>query len=139
MRFGKIENGVLVEIVLEEKEGYVAVPDDAVCGQILQADGSFVNPPPSLDTIKARYEIAVQNFINAAAVSAGYDSIASAVTYADEPAVPKFQAEGQALRAWRSLCWAYCYQALDDVQSGERPQPTVEELIDELPALALPA
>ena len=36
----------------------------------------------------------------------GYDDIKSAVGYAEEPMVPQYQAEGRALRAWRSVCWS---------------------------------
>ena len=58
---------------------------------------------------------------------------------ADEPAVPRFQAEGLVFREWRSLCWAHCYAVLDAVNAGEREIPTSVELIAELPPLALPA
>lgn len=85
------------------------------------------------------FRSAIQQHLDAAAVEAGYDDIKTAVTYAEEPAVPKFQAEGQAFREWRSLCWAYGYSQLDAVEAGERPKPTVEALIAELPALVLPA
>lgn len=85
------------------------------------------------------YEAAVQRHMDNLAFAAGYDDIKTAVTYADEPAVAKFQQEGQAFRAWRSLCWAYCYEQLAAVQTNQRPQPTVEELLGELPTLLLPA
>lgn len=84
--------------------------------------------------VKASYEFAVQNHLDAKAKELQFDSIHTAVTYADEPSVPRFQADGIALRAWRSLVWAAVYQALDDVMAGQRPQPTVDELIEELPA-----
>ena len=67
-----------------------------------------------------------------------YDDIKAAVTYAEEPAVPLFQAEGRALRAWRSLVWAHCYQVLADALAGTRAIPTAAQLIAELPALDLP-
>lgn len=78
---------------------------------------------------------AVQSHLDAAARAAGYDDIKSAVTYADEPAVPKFQQEGQRFRAWRSLVWAACYVMLDDVMAGTRAVPTVDELLAELPKM----
>lgn len=87
----------------------------------------------------ADYTVAVQNALDAAAFAAGYDDIKSAVTYADEPSVPSFQAEGQAFRLWRSLCWQYCIDQHALVMTGQRTAPTVEELIAELPALVLPA
>lgn len=98
-------------------------------------DGSTVLPPlpPTPDQIQTRLTLAVQAHLDAAAQALGYDDIKSAVTYADEPSVPRFQADGQALRSWRSQVWALCYEILDAVQSGRRDAPTVEGLIAELP------
>ncbi|MCX7779602.1 MAG: hypothetical protein N2491_01650 [Negativicutes bacterium] len=81
---------------------------------------------------------AVQAHMDTKARAKGYDNLLSAVTYAEEPTVPKFQAEGVAFRAWRSAVWAYCYEQLDAVLSGQRETPTVEQLISELPPLVLP-
>lgn len=78
---------------------------------------------------------AVQAHLDSTAQAAGYDNVTSAVTYADEPVVPKFQAEGKAFRAWRSLVWAHCIKVLDEVNSGARNIPTESELIGELPIL----
>jgi hypothetical protein len=96
---------------------------------------------PAQDTaaITRQYEQAVQAKLDAAAVAARYDSIATAVSYAEEPAVPKFQADGIAFRAWRSLVWAYAYEQLAKVLAGEREQPTIEAFLLELPELVLPA
>lgn len=88
-------------------------------------------------TVEA-YKSAIQLHMDAAAQSAGYDDIKTAVTYAEEPSVAKFQAEGQAFRAWRSKCWAYCYEQLALIQGGKRSQPTIPELLAELPPLELP-
>lgn len=82
----------------------------------------------------------VQGRIDEVARSFGYGDpnrpevspILHAVSYADEPAVPRFQAEGQALRAWRSNTWAYCGQVLNAVAQGQRPTPTGPELLAEL-------
>ena len=80
----------------------------------------------------------VQAHLDAAAKAAGYDNIYTAVTYADEPAVPRFQAEGQAFRAWRSLVWDAANAIRAAVEDGTRPVPTAAELLAELPALTLP-
>ena len=93
---------------------------------------------PSADETTKTYELAIQGKLDAAAIVARYDSIATAVSYAEEPAVPKFQKDGIAFRAWRSLVWAYAYEQLALVLAGEREQPTVEEFLAELPALELP-
>lgn len=85
---------------------------------------------PTLDQLVADITTAVQAHLDAAARAAGYDDIRSVVTYADEPAVPKFQADGQAFRAWRSLVWAKCYELL---AAGK--QLTAEAVIAQLPQL----
>lgn len=94
--------------------------------------------PPSVEQLRALRVAAVQRHLDVAAQALGYDDIKTAVTYADEPAVPRFQAEGQALRAWRSRVWEHCYKVLSDVQSGVRSTPEEPELLAELPALVLP-
>ena len=89
--------------------------------------------------VMAEFEQAVQGKLNSAAIAAKYDSIENAVSYAEEPAVPKFQNDGKAFRAWRSKVWAYAYEQLALVLAGEREQPTVEAFLLELPVLQLPA
>lgn len=91
------------------------------------------NTLPSLQD----YKSAVQLFMDNKANSFGYDDIKSAVTYAEEPSVPKFQREGKSFRAWRSLCWAYCYEQYSKVQNKERTVPSVLELVLELPSFVL--
>lgn len=91
--------------------------------------------PPTPEMVQAAMTSVVQLHMDTVARSWGYDSIASAVTYADEPAVEQFQLEGRSLRAWRSLVWADCYEKLGAVTRQERPIPTAEELIYELPGI----
>ena len=93
---------------------------------------------PTADQIKAALIIAVQAHLDATAAAHGYDSIYTACTYADEPAVALFQSEGQVLRAWRSLVWAHCHQVMADVMAQARAVPTAAELIAELPVLVMP-
>lgn len=124
-------------------EQFAEVLDAREAGKIIAADGNgypiFLDPPPpTIEQMVEKYREAIQKHLDDAARAAGYDDIRTAVTYADEPAVAKFQAEGQAFRAWRSLVWAYGYEQVDAVTAGEREQPTIDELISELPALVLP-
>lgn len=95
--------------------------------------------PPTAEQLQWQYTDAIQRHMDHASQALGYDHLTNAVTYAEEPAVPKFQAEGQAFRAWRSLVWAYAYAQLDAVKNGQREMPTIPELIAELPELELPA
>lgn len=132
--------GDAVEITADQHAELIA---GQAVGKRIVADPAgrpmLVDPPPLTDEqVAGNLSDAVQRFLDAAARAQGYDDIRSAVTYADEPAVPKFQAEGQALRAWRSLVWARCYEVLDAVKAGSRAVPTEAELIGELPALVMP-
>lgn len=94
-------------------------------------------PPPTEQQLIEQFTREVQDKLDSTARAYGYDSIGNAVTYAEEPAVPKFQSEGRAFRAWRSACWAYCYSQLDAVQNGQRAMPTPQDLVAELPALEM--
>lgn len=91
----------------------------------------------SPEEIKLNLTNKVQFFIDSKAQSFGYSDIKTAVTYAEENSVPKFQIEGLAFRKWRSLVWEKCYLILSEVQSGQRDIPTAEELISELPLLEI--
>jgi hypothetical protein len=129
--------GDVVEITAEEHATLLA---GQTAGKVIAADenGRPVlqdPPPPTAEQTIEAMRAAIQAHMDAAANGYGYDDVKAAVTYAEEPAVPKFQAEGRAFRAWRSLVWGYAYDVLDKVQAGQRPQPTADQIISELPAL----
>lgn len=90
---------------------------------------------PTEAELTSIYEQAVQAKLDGAARDRGYDSISTAISYAEEPAVAKFQNDGKVLRAWRSSVWEYAYAQLAAVKAGEREQPTVDEFLGELPVL----
>lgn len=121
----------------------------AVLGDYLVEDYA----PPVVDNSEAeflalvkQYDGHVQARIDGVAQSFGYGDpnrpqvspILHAISYADEPAVPKFQAEGRLLRAWRSLYWAATWPILQAVRAGERPVPEPADLLAELDAAAPP-
>ena len=81
---------------------------------------------------------AVQAHLDSTAADRNYDGILSLCTYADDPN-PRFAAEGQAGKAWRSAAWTYCYQVLADATDGLRGIPTAEQLVAELPAFVWPS
>lgn len=89
--------------------------------------------------VTATFEQAVQAQLDKAARDRGYDSLATVISYAEEPAVPRFQADGQAFRKWRSLVWDYAHSVLNAVLAGEQAQPELDEFLESLPALELPA
>lgn len=77
----------------------------------------------------------VQAMADAAAVSQGFDSMAEAVSYADEPAVPEFQEKGASLRAWRSVLWKAFEDMEREFKSGEKAIPiSFNELSTHLPS-----
>lgn len=87
----------------------------------------------------ALFEQAVQEKMEAAAHDRGYDSLFTAISYADEPAVPRFQADGQAFRRWRSLVWDYAHTEMNAVLAGEKSQPELDAFLASLPVLEFPA
>ena len=117
-----------------------APPPGMMLGCDASGDPCWVALPQQTtdEQISLALTAAVQAHLDAQARALNYDDIKTAVTYADEPAVPRFQAEGLVFREWRSLCWAHCYAAMAAVHLGERAIPTAEELIAELPPLVLP-
>lgn len=103
----------------------------------LPAGPETAPPGPTQEQILALLTGHVQSHLDAQARTLDYDNIFTAVTYAEEPAVPEYQAEGRALRAWRSQVWAKCAVVLADVQEGKRAVPTAEELVAELPIFTM--
>jgi hypothetical protein len=98
-------------------------------------DDTFELPPEPIEVQIARitqeYEFAIQNHLDEAAQSHGYDNILSACSYAGF--TNAYQAEGIAFGQWRAACWRYAYDQLAAIQAGTRTQPTVDELLAELP------
>ena len=92
----------------------------------------------SPEATAARYEAAVQAELDRAARARGYDSLFTAISYADEPAVPRFQTDGQAFRRWRSLVWDYAHTELNAVLTGEKPRPGLDAFLASLPSLEFP-
>lgn len=137
MPYVKIIEGVVIQKQPDEEDGFVYAPDIVVCGMIYNGSG-FVLPEPDIESEIKKFEIAIQAHLDGSAREMGYDSIHTAVTYADEDSVEKFQQEGQALRSWRSLVWKYAYDQLSLVTSGQRSKPSIQDFIEELPALITP-
>ena len=131
----------VVEISFEE---HASLLDGQTKGKEIKPDESgrpyLAAPPPLTEEQETRlYEMAAQLHMDTAAHEHGYDNIATAVSYADEPAVTKFQREGKAFREWRSLVWAFCYDMLAKYKAGAIEKPTVEQLVAALPALVIPS
>lgn len=77
----------------------------------------------------------VQAFMDQTAKSNGYENLISAISYADEEAVPSFQQDGKDFRAWRSLVWQYVYAELALWHDEPERASSLLELLQDLPAL----
>ena len=93
--------------------------------------------PPTPEEQLAAFAAAIQAHLDNFARTRNYDGILSAATYATST-VPKFRAEGQYAVEARDAAWAKGYEIMGAVMAGQRAMPTLEEVIDELPALAWP-
>lgn len=87
--------------------------------------------PPVPAPTEAGYGGAVQAMLDGKARERSYDSIATAVSYRDDPNAT-YAAEGTALFNWRSAVWTYVYQQLAAVQAGTRAQPAVADFVTEV-------
>jgi hypothetical protein len=128
-----------VEITAEK---HASLLDAQSRGRLIAADEfgypEAIDPPgPTYEQIVVGLTADIQAHLDATARQFNYDDMKTAVTYADEPAVPKFQLEGQALRAWRSRVWEAAHAELASYQDGEAV-PTAEQLISRLPAYVSP-
>ena len=106
---------------------------------ITEAEANELRQPtePSLEEKQAAIVAAVQMYLDDFAKTRNYDNIFTAATYATSKN-PAFAAEGQYAVEARDETWARCYQILNEVMTGQRPEPTLEEIMAELPALAWP-
>ena len=95
----------------------------------------------ALETMMARRQgevtAAVQRRLDVFAQTRGYDSIFTAATYATSTD-PDFRAEGEYAVQARDMTWRMAYQILGAVLAGARPEPTLAELMAELPDLNWP-
>lgn len=94
-------------------------------------------PEPAPITVDD-FRRAIQAHIDATAQQRSYDSGVTCSSYVGS-ANPAWAAEAGAFVAWRDAVWAYAYTELPKVQAGQRPQPSVEAFIAELPAMTWPA
>lgn len=83
------------------------------------------------------YAAAVQARIDAAARARGYADGVALASYATST-VPAWNAEAGAFVAWRDAVWSYAFAQLAAVEAQQRSQPSVAELVGELPAMTWP-
>ena len=74
---------------------------------------------------------AIQEHLDTKARELRYDNMMSARSYAGY--TNPFQTEAQALALWCADCWAKAGAIEADVEAGNRPMPSVEDVLSELP------
>lgn len=84
-----------------------------------------------------QFKSAIQDHIDATAAARNYTDGVSLASYVAST-VPSWAAEAAAFVAWRDAVWAYAYAEMDRVLNAERPQPSVAEMLSELPAIEWP-
>lgn len=104
---------------------------DSEAWQVIEPEPAQAGP--TLDD----YRFAIQSHIDATAGQRSYDSGITCASYVGSTN-PIWAAEAAAFTAWRDDVWTYAYAELAKVQNGQRPQPTVETILAELPALTWP-
>lgn len=102
-------------------------------------DGTAYSAPPGpLPPTERDYLFAVQAALDGKAQERHYDNIVSACSYAGS-AVMAFDAESVALKAWRDEVWLSCYAALEKIEAGQVPRPSITEFIATLPQFTWPS
>ena len=80
---------------------------------------------------------AIQLKLDKKAHERSYDNMLSLCSYATSTN-PRFRADADLAVPWRDAMWEKGYEILDAVIAGERPIPTREELLAELPVFEWP-
>jgi hypothetical protein len=144
MRYARLEESKVREIL--ETDGDIKkmfhpeliwVPCSSEVREGWVWNGATFTAPTLPSPTQADYVNTIQGHLDDVARTRNYDGIMSLCTYATSKH-PKFSVEGQAGVDWRDACWAHGYAVMADVYAGRRPAPTIEELIDELPAMIWP-
>ncbi len=101
---------------------------------LAEIEAVVVQPPgPAVED----YKRAIEARVEAVAAEKDYSSAVSLASYVAST-VPAWAAEAQAFVAWRDAVWAYALAELAKVLGGQRPAPSIEELIAEMPEIAWP-
>jgi len=147
-REGQVGTGSAPEGAVEiTSQQYKAAIEGMTSGKVVTITGGFavIDPPqpepePEPDTgppTQQDYADAIQARVDTVARSRNYTDGVSLASYAASTNAA-WAAEAAAFIAWRDDVWVYAYGEFAKVQNGERPQPTVDEIVSELPTITWP-
>jgi hypothetical protein len=92
------------------------------------------NGSPSIEQIKKMYENAVQEHLNKVAQERGYDNTYTCMSYLNSTN-EVWKREANAFNVWRDSVWTKCHEILNAVMSGQIEQPSVDEVISQMPII----
>uniref|UniRef100_A0A7C1P0K5 Phage tail protein n=1 Tax=Agrobacterium albertimagni TaxID=147266 RepID=A0A7C1P0K5_9HYPH len=102
-------------------------------GEALKFEPIPAVPEPTV----ADYENAIQAHVDQTARTKQFRDGVTLSSYAASTN-PQWVAEAQAFISWRDAVWGYAYAEFARVQAGQREQPTISEVLSELPAITWP-
>lgn len=94
-------------------------------------------PEPSPTPPADDYATAIQSHVDTIARTRGYGDGYGLASYIAST-IPAWASEAQTFVAWRDAVWVHAYTELAKVQGGQRSQPTISEMIAELPSIQWP-
>lgn len=84
------------------------------------------------------YATAIQAHVDATAASKGYGDGYALASYKDST-VPAWASEANAFIAWRDSVWLAAYLLMGEVAQGLKAQPSVPDLMTQLPTIEWPS
>ncbi len=121
------ENGLVV--------GQYAIAQEGYAEEWLEPD-SIELQPTLQEVISAKIQEmdnAIRTRLNAQAVSMNFESIATGILAASLPIGEYRQDDGAKLHLWAARTWQKAEQIRNEFLSGQRPEPTWDEVESELP------
>jgi hypothetical protein len=89
---------------------------------------------PTPEEIIKGYEDAVQAYLDQTAQNRDYDNTYTCLSYLSSTN-ETWKTESNIFNAWRDKVWEKCHEILNKVLNGEIAQPSIEELIEQLPKI----
>jgi hypothetical protein len=83
------------------------------------------------------YQSALNEFINNKASERQYDNAMAISSYVNSTNA-QWASEANAFIAWRDAVYLLAIDTLNKVQSGEMPQPTIDDFLSQLPEIEWP-